>query len=165
MRETYLAVPRGDPMANKTSPTIADFTATELKNMLAAKKAIDKLAAQKAKIEKQLAKVEREIEKLLSSPLPRLKKKPGRKKAAKKKIAKKAPRKARTSPSRRPTVELVVVDLLKANGSPMAFKDILATIQKKKLVKTKSKNFANVLRRTLSVSTAIKRAGRGIYFT
>jgi len=45
----------------------------------------------------------------------------------------------------------------------MAFKDILATIEKKKLVRTRSKNFANVLRRTLSTSKAVKRVGRGVY--
>ena len=84
----------------------------------------------------------------------------------KKRVNKKAPAKgpAKTSPAkRRPTVESIVVDLLKAHGEPMAFKDILAVIEEKKLVKTKSKNFANVLRRTLSTSKAVKRVGRGVY--
>lgn len=45
----------------------------------------------------------------------------------------------------------------------MAFPDLLAKIQKDKLVATKSKNFANVLRRTLSTSKGVKRVGRGIY--
>ncbi|MBE0564915.1 MAG: hypothetical protein IH621_03090 [Krumholzibacteria bacterium] len=62
-----------------------------------------------------------------------------------------------------PTIESVVVDLIKANGGKMTFQDILATIQKKKLVKTKATNFDNVLRRTISTSEAIKRVGRGIY--
>jgi len=39
----------------------------------------------------------------------------------------------------------------------------MATIQKKKLIKTKSANFANVLRRTISTSEKIKRVGRGVY--
>ncbi len=62
-----------------------------------------------------------------------------------------------------PTIESVVVDLIKANGGKMAFQDILATIQKKKLVKSKAKSFDNVLRRTISTSGKIKRAGRGVY--
>ena len=61
------------------------------------------------------------------------------------------------------TVESVVVALLKANKKPMAFPEIMATIQKKKLIKTKSANFANVLRRTISTSSKIKRVGRGVY--
>ena len=63
----------------------------------------------------------------------------------------------------RQTVESVVVALLKANKKPMAFPEIMATIQKKKLIKTKSANFANVLRRTISTSGAIKRVARGTY--
>jgi hypothetical protein len=63
----------------------------------------------------------------------------------------------------RQTVESVVVALLKANKKPMAFPEIMATIQKKKLIKTKSANFANVLRRTISTSSKIKRVGRGVY--
>jgi hypothetical protein len=62
----------------------------------------------------------------------------------------------------RATVESVVVNLLKKRTKPMAFQDILSTIQKKKLVKTKSKDFANVLRRTLSTSGKVKRVGRGV---
>jgi hypothetical protein len=45
----------------------------------------------------------------------------------------------------------------------MAFPEIMATIQKKKLIKTKSANFANVLRRTISTSAKIKRVARGTY--
>ncbi|MBK6900822.1 MAG: hypothetical protein IPH09_16755 [bacterium] len=63
----------------------------------------------------------------------------------------------------RQTVESTVVALLKANKKPMAFPEIMATIQKKKLIKTKSANFANVLRRTISTSSKIKRVGRGVY--
>jgi hypothetical protein len=61
------------------------------------------------------------------------------------------------------TVESVVVALLKANKKPMAFPEIMDTIQKKKLIKTKSANFANVLRRTISTSEKIKRVARGTY--
>ncbi len=83
--------------------------------------------------------------------------KPGRKpkvQVAKSKAAPKAPRQ---------TVESVVITLLKANQKPMAFPEIMATIQKRKLIKTKSANFANVLRRTISTSGTIKRVARGTY--
>jgi hypothetical protein len=40
---------------------------------------------------------------------------------------------------------------------------IAAAIKKRKLVTTKSKNFENVLRRTLSTSTAVKRVARATY--
>ncbi len=62
-----------------------------------------------------------------------------------------------------PTIESVVIDVIKANGGKMAFQEVLATIQKKKLIKTKANDFANVLRRTISTSGKIKRAGRGVY--
>jgi hypothetical protein len=45
----------------------------------------------------------------------------------------------------------------------LEFKAIMAAIKKGKLVKTKSKNFENVLRRTLSTSTAVKRVARATY--
>ena len=69
----------------------------------------------------------------------------------------------RKSTAPRQTVESVVISLLKANKKPMAFTEIMATIQKKKLIKTKSTNFANVLRRTISTSSKIKRVARGTY--
>lgn len=90
----------------------------------------------------------------------RPKKAGGAKKTAKKPSrAKGAPRAAKGGP----TIESVVIDVIKANGGKMAFQEVLATIQKKKLIKTKAKDFANVLRRTISTSGKIKRAGRGIY--
>ncbi len=57
----------------------------------------------------------------------------------------------------------MIANLIRKKGKPLAFQDMLATIRKKKLVTTKSKNFANVLRRTLSTSKRIKRVGRGVY--
>lgn len=86
--------------------------------------------------------------------------KPGRKPKAR--VAAKRGRPA-ANKAPRATVESVVVALLKANKKPMAFPEIVATIQKKKLIKTKSANFANVLRRTISTSSKIKRVGRGVY--
>jgi hypothetical protein len=90
------------------------------------------------------------------------------KKSVRKKGAKRAVRKTgkvkRAKKSRgKPTLEEVVASLIKARGKPLAFQDILKTIQKRKLFQTKSKNFANVLRRTLSTSRVVKRVGRGVY--
>ncbi len=86
--------------------------------------------------------------------------KPGRK--PKVQVVTKRGRPAANKPPRQ-TVESVVIALLKANKKPMAFPEIMATIQKRKLIKTKSANFANVLRRTISTSRAIKRVSRGTY--
>jgi hypothetical protein len=61
------------------------------------------------------------------------------------------------------TLQDVVKGLIRARGTPMAFQDILGAITTQKLVKTRSKNFANVLRRTLSTSKTIKRVSRGVY--
>ncbi len=71
----------------------------------------------------------------------------------------------KTAPKRpaKPGIQDVVVGLIRENGKPMAFQELLARITKGGLVKTKSKNFANVLRRTLSTSKAVKRVGRGVY--
>ncbi len=86
--------------------------------------------------------------------------KPGRK--PKIQVAAKRGRPAATKAPRQ-TVESVVISLLKANMKPMAFPEIMAVIQKKKLIKTNSANFANVLRRTISTSSKIKRVARGMY--
>ncbi|MBA4377133.1 MAG: hypothetical protein C0395_00445, partial [Gemmatimonas sp.] len=61
------------------------------------------------------------------------------------------------------TLESVVAGLIRANGGKMSVQDILAAIDKGKLVKSKSGNFANVLRRTLSTSAILVSAGRGLY--
>lgn len=79
-----------------------------------------------------------------------------------------AGRRVKTAPRRRagagkPTLQEVVAGLIRQNGGPLAFQDILGTIQKQRLVATKSGNFANVLRRTLSTSKLVKRVARGTY--
>jgi hypothetical protein len=116
-----------------------------------------------------------------STPAVRRGRKPGRKpgrpvaKKVVRRVAKKAGRPVgkkvvrgvgkKTAPKRpaTPGIQGVVVSLIRANGKPMEFKAILAAIKKGKLVKTKSKDFANVLRRTLSTSTKVKRVARGVY--
>ena len=96
-----------------------------------------------------------------------------KKKVTKKKVARKSVRKGTKKTGRKgsgkksgrssQTLEQVVAGLIKRNGAPLPFQKILSTITRKKLFVSKSKNFDNVLRRTLSTSTAIKRVGRGVY--
>jgi hypothetical protein len=89
----------------------------------------------------------------------------GRRRASAKPSVKKVRKPVAAKPRRSggASVEAVVIDLLKANGAPMAFQDVLATIKKKKLVKTKAANFDAVLRQGMSKSSKIKRVGRGVY--
>ena len=168
---------------------LTEMTAADLRKLAKDKERLEKLEGQKAAIAKDLAQVDKEIAKLLVSLTGRkpTRKKAGRKKVAKKRVVKaatkkKAPVKRKTgkkvvakkaakkrvakkatTKAPRVTVESVVVDLLKGSKEPMAFQDILSTIQDKKLIKSKSKNFANVLRRTLSTSKKVKRVARGTY--
>jgi hypothetical protein len=86
------------------------------------------------------------------------------------KVAKKAAKPARAvkatksgGAGKRATLEDVVVSLIQKRGEPVPFQVLLSTITGKKLFKTRSSNFDNVLRRTLSTSTRVKRVGRGIY--
>jgi hypothetical protein len=85
--------------------------------------------------------------------------------AAKKTVKRGAVKKSGTASKSGSRVKLedVVVKVIKANRGPINYKDLIDTIVKKKLFSTKSSNFDNVLRRTLSTSTLIKRVGRGIY--
>lgn len=64
---------------------------------------------------------------------------------------------------KRATLEDVVIGLITKRGEAMPFQELLSTITRKKLFATRSTNFDNVLRRTLSTSTRIKRVGRGMY--
>ena len=104
-----------------------------------------------------------------------------KKKAAKRKLAKPAPKRAAKRPAGtarkgkpsvtasgraaggRITLEDVVVSVLKRHGEPLPFKVLLQTIVGGRLFKTRSANFENVLRRTLSTSKRVKRVGRGVY--
>ncbi|MFO7610502.1 MAG: hypothetical protein R6X35_15150 [Candidatus Krumholzibacteriia bacterium] len=95
--------------------------------------------------------------------------KPARKTA--KKTAKKTARKPASRSSRKTApqaggkvrLEDVIVAVLERAGGTLPFKDLYAAIVDGKLFRTKAGNFDNVLRRTLSTSKAVKRAGRGIY--
>ncbi len=104
-------------------------------------------------------------------------KKVAHKKVAAKKVVKKAAAKkkavARKSPAKKTTtsrkaggrvkLEDVVVSIIKSQGKSVSYKDLMDIIVKKKLFTSKSNNFDNVLRRTLSTSKLVKRVGRGVY--
>ena len=153
----------------------SDLTIADLKRLLAAKEQIAPLEEKKAKLEGELAAVNAQLGKLGATGKPAAKRgrKPGRKpgrpavKKAGRPVGKKVGRRVakKTAPKRpaTPGIQDVVVTLIRANGKPMEFKAIMAAIKKGKLVKTKSKNFENVLRRTLSTSMAVKRVARATY--
>jgi len=126
---------------------------------VAKKKTVKKKAAKKKVAKKKVAK-KKAVKKaaVKKKTVKKAEKKP---KASKKKVVKK--KVARKSSAKSPTVESVVVGLLKKAKGPLSFQDILSRINEGKLVKTKSKNFANVLRRTLSTSKKVKRPSRGVY--
>jgi hypothetical protein len=93
-----------------------------------------------------------------------------RKAASKKTTAKKAgtkkaaPRTATAGQgARRQTLEDVVMGILREHGQPMPFQVLLQTIVTGGHFESRSKNFDNVLRRTLSTSERIKRLSRGVY--
>jgi chromosome segregation ATPase len=130
----------------------------------AAKKTLRKKTARKVGRKKVARKktarkaVKKTARKVAAKAVRKVAKKGARKKA--RKVAGKGKGRAATG---KLTLEDVVGGLIKNNKKPLAFQAILKTILGKKLVATKSKNFANVLRRTLSTSKKIKRVGRGMY--
>ena len=167
-------------MPSRKSSLLNELSTADLKRLLAARERIDVLEDERAKLVKELAKVEKELGKLMSGATKTgsrsvkkvRRKKSTRKKTGTKKIArKKVPRKkvARKKVASKKTVagkmklEDVIVSVIKKNRSSIAFQELKARILKGKLFKTKSGNFDNVLRRTLSTSKKVKRVGRGIY--
>lgn len=155
----------------KGGPAAAAAKATRRTAGGAAKKTAEKTVKKAAKKTAKKAGKRRVVAKKAAA-----KKAAPRKAAAKKAVAtKKAPRakavakKAAPKPAAggrkagKATLESVVARLIKANGGTMTVQEILGAIAKGKLVKTKSRNFPNVLRRTLSTSTILVSAGRGSY--
>ena len=151
----------------RPKPTpLSSLSIADLKALLAEKE-IEVLKSRQAELESDLKRVERDLAHLMKGAgagkrvagkrATRATAKPGAKKARKKAAANGA------TPKPAATVETVVVGLLKANGAPMAIPEILATIKKQKLVKTKAANFAGVVRQTIYKSATIKRVGRGVY--
>lgn len=152
----------------RPKPTpLSALTIADLKALLAEKE-IEVLKERQVELEADLRRVEKELARLVklagvSKPVAgkRTKRpaaKPATKKAGKKAAATKTPAAAGS-----PSIETVVLDLLRANGAPMAVPEILATIKKQKLVKTKAADFSGVVRQMLSKSSRIKRVGRGVY--
>ncbi len=163
-----------------------DLTIADLRRLLVVKERMVSLEVKRDKLRRELASVEAEIKRVESGgaatgrgrPRRRPGRRPGRKagrrpgrprgaarKAARKKVTRRATKKA-VAGRRRPgkgTLQDVVANLIRGHGGSMSFQDILHTIQSRQLVKTRSKNFANVLRRTLSTSKTIKRVSRGVY--
>ena len=169
------------PLMAKKVNLLNDISAAQLKKLLVAKEKIEKLEARQSSLLSDLAKVETEIEKVTASwqkgpkkkvVRKKVTKKSSRKKTTKKKSTKKTVRKAAAKKSKKKAVKkaaktskLTLDDVIvKTLGKrKMAFQDLLTAIQKNKQFKSKSKNFQNVLRRTLSTSKRVKRVERGVY--
>lgn len=144
---------RASPAAAKTAGRRKVGRKKTVAKKVAVKKAVAKKTTKKTAKKSMMKK---SAKKMTAAKRAVAKKAVTKKAAAKKPVVKgKAAGKA--------TLESVVAGLIRANGGKMSVQDILAAIAKGKLVKSKSGNFANVLRRTLSTSTVLVSAGRGLY--
>jgi hypothetical protein len=133
------------------------------KTVRSGRKPAKKLAAKKATAKKKAAKkvARRKTSKKRAAKAGRgVAAKPA--KNGRRKAAAATPAKTRGA-GKKATLEDVVYGLIEKRGAPVPFQVLLSTIMGKKLFTTRSNNFDNVLRRTLSTSTRIKRVGRGIY--
>lgn len=142
---------------------LASLSVADLKALLAARERSELLEARRVELQAELRQVDRELAQLAKGGVRVTR--AGKKRASAKSPAKKVRNQVAAKPRKSggASVEAVVIDLLKANGGPMGVPDILATIKKQKLVKTKAANFAGVVRQTICKSSRIKRVGRGIY--
>jgi hypothetical protein len=135
-----------------------------------AKKAAAPKTAKKKTTKKKTAKKKIARKKVAKKKAPATKKVTGKKVSKKvaarkttRKVTKKTTKKTVGKAAAQPRLEDIVLDIIKKNGGPVAYQDIMASITKGKLFASRSKNFDNVLRRTLSTSKKVKRAGRGLY--
>lgn len=150
---------------------LTELSASEMKKLLVVRERLDVLEKKRDDLVRALEVVDQELSKLLGGEghVHRNLHRSGRKGTknmaprATKNAARKVMTKKVATGRGRIKLEDVVLEILNQNGGPMEFKEILSTIQKGKLYKTKSKSFDNVLRRTLSTSEKVKRVGRGIY--
>ncbi len=127
----------------------------------AAKKATVKKATVKKATVKKAAARKRPAKKVAKKVVKKIaKKKASRKVRTAKKTAPRKVAKKGATPVR---LEDVVVGIIRKAGKPVPYRDIMDAITKGKLFTSKSTNFDNVLRRTLSTSKKVKSAGRGIY--
>ncbi len=130
------------------------------------KKAVAKKVTAKRTATKKKAAAKKSVAKKAAAKKITAKKVTAKKAATKKAAAKKPVVKGKASKKKvagKATLESVVAGLIRAHGGKMSVQEILAAIAKGKLVKSKSGNFANVLRRTLSTSAILVSAGRGLY--
>ena len=123
---------------------------------LTAKKTVRKKAVKKVtkKVTKKVAK------KVVKKAVRRPAKKANTRQVAAGKALKKTSAKKRGK-----TVKLedVIVSVIRKNRGRVTYKDLFSAIVKGKLFESKSDNFDNVLRRTLSTSKMVKRVARGVY--
>jgi len=161
-------------MPRNKSSLLNDLSTADLKRLLAARERIDVLEGEKSKLVKELTRVENELAKLLGATGRGgvTRKKTRKKKTVKKQAAKKPgpakhrgrkPAAGKSTGATKMKLEDVIVAVIRKKRSPIAFQDLKARIVTGRLFKTKSGNFDNVLRRTLSTSKMVKRVGRGIY--
>jgi hypothetical protein len=174
---------QGANMPADLNRLLSDLSRADLQKLLAAKEESETLEKRRAALMKELATVEKQLARLVAvgvgggrrtaarKAAPKARRKAAGKKAAGKKAAGKRKAAARRTGKRataaagggRTTLEEVVVAILQERGTAMPFKEMHAAIVDGKLFRTRSKNFANVLRRTLSTSERVKRKARGVY--
>lgn len=137
----------------------------EIKALLTMKEQLIEAEARRARLEEELKKIDGQIVKLvkkLSTRGPRV----GGSSASRRPVRGKrrtAPRTGRGRGRGGKSLEQVIIDLIRSKGGKMMFPDIKSTIVRRKLFATRSKNFDNVLRRTISSSRRIKRVARATY--
>ncbi|MCB1151993.1 hypothetical protein KDK88_10600 [bacterium] len=142
-------------MASRLTRLADELSLDDLKRLLQVKEKMTVLEARRAKLAAELQDVDSELAQLRQGVTAK------RGRPAKPKARAKATRAPRARKGG--TVAGVVEELIRATGRAMSFKEIHDAVTKGKLVATRSKNFANVLRRTLSTSDAFVRVGRGVY--
>ncbi|HPF33838.1 MAG TPA: hypothetical protein P5571_03605 [Candidatus Krumholzibacteria bacterium] len=142
-------------MASRLTRLADELSLDDLKRLLQVKEKMTVLEARRAKLASELQDVDSELAQLRQGMTG------GRGRPAKTRTRVKTARAPRARKG--DTVAGVVEELIRATGRAMTFKEIHDAVTEGKLVTTRSKDFANVLRRTLSTSDAFVRVGRGVY--
>ena len=135
----------------------------EIEALLVIKEQLVEAETRRAEVEEQLHRIDGEIADLVKKLG-----KSGARRGATKRAASGRRKAGATSRGRGKgrggkSLEDVVVDLIHSRGKPMLFPDIKNSILRRNLFATRSKNFDNVLRRTISTSKKIRRVARGTY--
>jgi hypothetical protein len=169
----------GVAMSTQWNRLLRRLSTSDLKKLLNAKAEIEELESRRDSLQKELTAIEKKLARLVSGeaapPVRRAKRRAKkavaagtsaqktRTKARAKKAVRKQTKPAAAGRAKRTTLEDVIVSVIREHGEPMPFKTLLDAIVKGKRFKTRSKDFGNVLRRTLSTSQRVKRKGRGVY--